>query len=76
MPDTNRIPAAQQLRQTATQKEAELLTKNTYQEESKEYSAVVVPEEIDGTKTERIQLTVMNTFNGDNEYKNPDGVNI
>lgn len=75
MPDTNRQPASTILRQTAVEQEAALLGKNEFREDSAEYDATKVPTEIDGAKEERIKLTVMNTFNGDNEYKNPDGTN-
>lgn len=78
MPDTNRITAAQQLRQVATQKESELLGKNEYQSESTEYQidGSSAPVEINGAKQERTKLSVMNTFTNENEYKNPDGVGI
>jgi signal recognition particle GTPase len=76
MPDTNRPPAAQQLREVAVQEETKLLASNTFQEESKEYSASVAPAEINGAKDERTKLSVMNMFNESNEYKNPDGANI
>ena len=76
MPDTNRPPASQQLREVAVQKEGELEAMNAFQPESKEYSANVVPAEIDGAKEERIKLTVMNPFTEAEGYKNPDGVNI
>ncbi len=78
MPDTNRPSAAQQLRQVAVQKETELLAKNDYQEDSKEYQidGSSTPTEINGAKQERTKLSVMNMFSGDNEYKNPDGAGI
>ena len=78
MPDTNRPSAAEQLRKVAVQKETELLAKNEYQEDSREYQidGSSTPNEINGAKQERTKLTVMNMFNGDNEYKNPDGVGI
>jgi hypothetical protein len=72
MPDTNRPAAAVQLREVAAQQEDALLGKNAFQENSKEYNAGAVPTEIDGALQDRTQLTVMNMFNGDNEYKNPD----
>jgi signal recognition particle GTPase len=78
MPDTNRPSAAQQLRQVAVQQEAELLGKNEYKEESTEYQidGSSTPTEIDGAKQERTKLSVMNIYNGDNTYQNPDGVTI
>ena len=73
MPDTGmRVPAAQILRQTAVQEEAAELGRNEYRENSAEYSASVVPAEIDGAGTERVKQTVINMFTPDNEYKNPD----
>ena len=76
MPDTNRVPAAQQLRDVAVQKEGELEAMNAFQPESKEYDATKVPAEIDGAKEERAKLTVMNSFTEAEFYKNPDGANI
>lgn len=69
MPDNNNPSAAEQLRQVAAQKENELLVKNTFQEESNEYSASKVPAEIDGALTERSTLSGMNEFKvGSKEY--------
>lgn len=76
MPDTNRVPAATQLRNVAVQKEGELEAMNAFQQESKEYSANAVPTEIDGAKEERAKLMVMNPFTEAEGYKNPDGEGI
>jgi len=76
MPNTERQPAAEILRNVAAQKENELLARNEFQVDSKPYDATKVPEEIDGAKAERIKLGVMNMYSEGNDYKNPDGENI
>lgn len=76
MPDTNRAPASQQLRETAAEKERELMGKNEFRENSSEYGITLVPEEIDGALEERTKLTVINMFTEGNEYQNPDGENV
>jgi hypothetical protein len=73
MPDTGmRVPASQILRQTATQEEATELGKNQYRENDAEYSANVVPDEIDDAGTERTQLSAINMYTENNGYTNPD----
>ena len=73
MADTNKKPASTILREIAVQEQTTELGKNVYKEDSEEYSFTKVPEEIDGAETERIKLKVMNQFNEDAEYRNPEG---
>ena len=76
MANTERQPAAEILRNVATQKENELLARNEFQEGSNGYDATKVPEEIDGAEGERNKLGIMNMYNEGNDYKNPDGEDI
>ena len=76
MANTERKPAAETLRSVAAQKENELLARNEFQEDSNAYDATKIPKEIDGAESERIKLGIMNMYNEDNDYKNPDGENI
>jgi hypothetical protein len=76
MPDTNKAPASQILRETAVQEETKLLGKNEFRESSSEYGIGSTPEEINGAKEERTKLTVINMFTDGSPYQNPDGENI
>lgn len=60
----------------ARKERTDLIVQNPFQVESNEYSFIKVPEEIDGARAERIKLTVSNTFTPENEYRNPDGVEM
>ena len=73
MADVSKKPASTILRETAIQEQKAELGKNEFREDSAEYTANSIPEEIDGAKEERIKLSVMNQFNEDAEYRNPDG---
>lgn len=72
MPDSSRRPASLQLRETAEQEQIAELAKNEFRENSSEYGVTKVPEEIDGALEERTKLTVMNMYNENGEYRNPD----
>jgi len=72
MADTQKKPASQILRDTAIKEQKAELGKNEYKENSSEYNATQVPEEIDGAEKERIKLKVMNQFTDEEGYKNPD----
>ena len=76
MPESQRIAASDILRQTAVEQETMLRGKNEFRETSTEYSAGVVPDEIDGSKDVRTKLTVINLFTENQGYKSPDGANV
>ena len=76
MADTNRRPASTILRETAIKEQTAELTKNIFRENSSEYTANSVPEEIDGSLETRTKLSVINFYGEDNQYRNPDEENV
>ena len=72
MAETERVPASTILREVGVKEENTQTAKNAFVEDSSEYGAGVVPEEINGAVKERTKMGVMNMFNESNIYRNPD----
>lgn len=77
MADAKRIPASQQLRDTAAKQEGTLEAINTFKPDSNEYSAnnKEVTDAENGTPTDiqtRTQNFAVNFYNESNEYKSPE----
>lgn len=76
MSDTNRKAASTILREIGVQEEIVERGKNKWKEDSNEYGFTKVPEEIDGSLEERTKETVINYYDENKPYKNPDADSI
>lgn len=77
MAEAKKVPASQQLRDTATKQEGVLEGVNTFKPDSNEYGAnnKEVIDAANGTPTDistRLQNEGVNYFNASNEYKSPE----
>lgn len=77
MAEAKKIPASQQLRDTAAKQEGTLEAINVFKEDSNEYGAnnKEVTDAANGTSTDiqtRTQNTTVNFYGPSNEYKSPE----